>query len=73
MKQYLVNVCHVIDSKIQENYFMFSSSLEHFSQAVSSSFDVYNLPHDEHFIVCFSYILLIYTKSLKGSVNGHVN
>ena len=40
------------------NYFIFSSSLEHLSHTVSSSFDVNNLPHDEYFIICSSYITL---------------
>jgi hypothetical protein len=36
---------------IFRNYFIFSKSLEHLSQTVSSSFDVNNLPQDEHLIV----------------------
>ena len=53
-------------------YFIFSSSLEHTSQTVSSSFDVNNLPHDEHLIVRFSYIYLYsYNKLLKQLPSDH--
>ena len=34
-----------------KDYFMLSSSFEHSSHTVSSSFEVNNLPHEEHFIV----------------------